>query len=175
MDQNYVDVISSLDGTTVIHISDFSQDGKDLQPSKQEHMKKILHTIGSAVFHTTYGNGQVMAVSDDIVTIHFEDGVSKCFSINLCLKKDYLQPYIPSEKQSKKWFASIKWTKDCLDCQKKHNGYCHRPSCAQMEYDEWGDPIPLYCYFADGNNVAEYLEKKRKRKEAERQSLRNHE
>lgn len=63
------------------------------------------------------------------------------------------------------WFASINWTEDCLECQRKYNGICHSRSCAEFNYDEWGDYIPDYLYHADGNDVAEYLAEKRKRME----------
>ena len=126
---------------------------------------KLIHTAGSMIFHSTYGNGTVMDSTDKTVTIQFEDGVVKRFSIAVCLQNNYLKPFQPSEKQSKKWFSSIKWTETCLDCHKKYNGSCPNRSCAEREYDEWGEQIPLHLYFHDGNNVSEYLDNKRKEKE----------
>ena len=67
-----------------------------------------------------------------------------------------------------RWFASIKWTDACIECQRETGGVCSRKHCAEFHYDEWGDPIPDWLYATDGNSVAEYLEAKRKRKEAER-------
>lgn len=170
MEQNYIDIISSLDGTTVIRISDISRNSNEINPSKQEIMERLLHTNGSAVFHTIYGNGHVVESSVDIVTIRFENGETKRFSIKACLENDYLQPFIPAEKQSQKLFASIKWDAVCLECQKKSNGRCRDRTCAQLHYDEWGDYIPPYLYFHDGNHVAKYLEKKRQLKDAERKA-----
>ena len=66
---------------------------------------------------------------------------------------------------SEKWFESLKWDKDCLECQAKHEGKCKNRECAEMHYDEWGDPIPDGLYFKDGNNVQKYLEEKRQRME----------
>jgi len=65
-----------------------------------------------------------------------------------------------------KWFASIKWDKSCLQCQAKTNGACENRSCAEDNYDLWGDPIPAYVYHHDGNTLNEYLENKRKRIES---------
>lgn len=142
-------------------------DHSDMFAQKHQIMELLFRTTGSAVFHTTYGNGIVKEASEQIVTICFEDGTTKHFSILTCLQNGYLLPFIPSEKQSKKWFSSIKWTEVCRECQRKSNGYCCDRECAQFNYDEWGDPIPLKLYYADGNNVEAYLEKKRKQKEAE--------
>lgn len=65
-----------------------------------------------------------------------------------------------------KWFASIKWDNSCLQCQAKANGVCENRSCAEQNYDPWGDPIPAYVYHHDGNTLDEYLENKRKRIES---------
>ena len=65
-----------------------------------------------------------------------------------------------------KWFASIKWDNSCLQCQAKTNGVCENRSCAEDNYDPWGDPIPAYVYHHDGNTLNEYLENKRKRIES---------
>lgn len=67
----------------------------------------------------------------------------------------------------KNWFDSIKWDATCLECQANSGGVCPYRSCAERHYDEWGDPIPGHLYFCDGNNVAEYLEEKRRQKESE--------
>ena len=68
-------------------------------------------------------------------------------------------------KKNYAWFQNLKWDESCLACQAKHGGVCHSKSCAEDNYDEWGDPIPLYVYHADGNTLQKYLEKKRKRME----------
>lgn len=65
-----------------------------------------------------------------------------------------------------KWFANIKWKESCLECHQENEGKCPNRGCAEFQYDEWGEHIPDYLYFDDGNNVAEYLEEKRKRMES---------
>lgn len=49
------------------------------------------------------------------------------------------------------WFASIKWSKSCLECQSGNNGICPIRSCAEMCYDENGNEIPAdsVCYDGD--------------------------
>ena len=74
-----------------------------------------------------------------------------------------------SKKQNRKWYESIQWTDTCRQCQRKNRGICRDLACAKLNYDEWGDPIPLYLYYADGNNVEAYLERKRKQKESARE------
>ena len=65
-----------------------------------------------------------------------------------------------------KWFASIKWDDSCLQCKSKTNGVCKNRSCAEQNYDPWGDPIPAFVYHHDGNTLDEYLENKRIRIES---------
>lgn len=69
-------------------------------------------------------------------------------------------------QKDEKWFASIKWDNNCLQCQSKTNEVCENRSCAEQNYDPWGDPIPAYVYHHDGNTLDEYLESKRKRIES---------
>lgn len=64
-----------------------------------------------------------------------------------------------------KWFESIKWSEDCLQCKAKNGGKCKNRECAEDNYDDWGDLIPYGLHFADGNNVQKYLEEKRQRME----------
>lgn len=66
-----------------------------------------------------------------------------------------------------KWFNTIKWNAICIVCQSENNGLCPNRNCAEDNYDEWGDPIPLWVYHMDGNILAEYLEEKRKRMETQ--------
>ena len=66
------------------------------------------------------------------------------------------------------WFASIKWNDACLECQRETGGVCSNRSCAEYHYDEWGDKIPALLYCDDANYVDEYIENKRKQKEAEK-------
>lgn len=66
-------------------------------------------------------------------------------------------------KHTKEWFDSIKWDEPCQECRRLHNGNCPDIECAKRVYDEWGDPIPLYLYHDDCNDVEKYLEEKRKR------------
>lgn len=49
------------------------------------------------------------------------------------------------------WFQSIKWIKACLECQKKNNGACPSRSCAEMHYDNNGNPIPARSIGYDGD------------------------
>lgn len=58
------------------------------------------------------------------------------------------------------WFQSIKWDQPCIDCHKKNSGNCPKRSCAELHYDYWGDPIPAYLYYPDGNDVEKYLQRK---------------
>lgn len=63
-----------------------------------------------------------------------------------------------------KWFDSIKWDSACLKCQSVNGDICPSRSCAEDNYDQWGDHIPSDVYYMDGNNLQEYLAEKRKRK-----------
>lgn len=58
------------------------------------------------------------------------------------------------------WFANIKWDNSCLECHTNHGGVCHNRSCAEDNYDPWGDIIPADLYHMDGNNVQKYIEEK---------------
>lgn len=57
-------------------------------------------------------------------------------------------------------FSIIKWDDACLKCQATHGGVCHDPRCAEQNYDPWGDPIPSWVYYPDGNCLKEYLAEK---------------
>lgn len=69
------------------------------------------------------------------------------------------------------WFAQIKWSQTCIECQKKHNGICHNRSCAEDNYDPWGDELPAYLWYADGNDVEKYLSRKRAKIESQTLSV----
>lgn len=64
------------------------------------------------------------------------------------------------------WFASIRWSDSCLICQSESGGVCSRRSCAESNYDPWGEEIPAYVYHPGGNTLDKYLERKRKRIES---------
>ena len=64
------------------------------------------------------------------------------------------------------WFASIKWSDSCLKCQSESGGVCSRRSCAESNYDPWGEEIPAYVYHPGGNTLDEYIERKRKKIES---------
>lgn len=49
------------------------------------------------------------------------------------------------------WFQSIKWTKACLECHKANNGTCPMQDCAEMYYDDNGNPIPASSIGYDGD------------------------
>ena len=65
-----------------------------------------------------------------------------------------------------RWFATVNWSKSCINCQSETNGVCRSRGCAELHYDPWGDELPAYLYYPDGNDVEKYLENKRKRMEA---------
>lgn len=71
-------------------------------------------------------------------------------------------------EKDQQWFDNIKWSESCIKCQRETGGACAKRYCAEFQYDEWGDRIPDWLYYHDGNNVAEYLEEKRRQKEAEK-------
>ena len=50
-----------------------------------------------------------------------------------------------------KWFANIHWDIPCLLCQAETQGECHSRGCAEMHYDEHGDPIPASSVIIDGD------------------------
>lgn len=58
------------------------------------------------------------------------------------------------------WFLSLKWTSSCLVCKTKNGGSCPDRSCAEGEYDPWGDPFPRTLWYPGGNDVDKYLRKK---------------
>ena len=66
------------------------------------------------------------------------------------------------------WFQNIKWSRACQDCQRDANGFCKQRSCAEENYDPWGDPLPAYLWYPDGNDVALYLFKKSKEKNSKK-------
>lgn len=49
------------------------------------------------------------------------------------------------------WFQSVKWTKSCLECQKESNNTCSSRSCAELHYDDNGNPIPADSVGYDGD------------------------
>lgn len=167
-----VDVITSIDGTIAIRIERIPQQNEEYL-EQQKLIENLLQIKGSAVYHTFFGNGTIIEPSPNIVKILFEDGTTRKFWIKTCLEKNLFKPYQAVPVKDARWFANIKWSETCLDCQKKHNGSCHSISCAEDSYDPWGDELPGTLWFMDGNNVAEYLEKKRKQKEAERKRQNN--
>lgn len=61
-----------------------------------------------------------------------------------------------------KWFTGIKWDNHCIECHADNGGVCHNRSCAEDNYDPWGDAIPAYVYHMDGNDLQRYIEEKAK-------------
>ena len=49
------------------------------------------------------------------------------------------------------WFQSIKWDKSCLKCHKANNGTCPNEDCAELCYDNNGNPIPASSICFDGD------------------------
>lgn len=49
------------------------------------------------------------------------------------------------------WFKSIKWDNGCLECHKANNGTCPIRGCAEMYYDNNGNPIPASSVGYDGD------------------------
>lgn len=62
-----------------------------------------------------------------------------------------------------KWFESINWDEECMRCHSRNGGICHLRLCAELHYDEWGDLIPPWVYYMDGNDLEKYLAEKRAR------------
>lgn len=71
-----------------------------------------------------------------------------------------LKEMMPKDDQ---WFLNIKWEQMCLECQKKTNGVCADRDCAESKYDPWGDVIPNYLIYPDGNDIEKYIEEKEER------------
>ncbi len=53
--------------------------------------------------------------------------------------------------KSEIWFQSIKWDKTCIECQKESNGTCPMRGCAELHYDDNGDPIHASSIQFDGD------------------------
>lgn len=66
-------------------------------------------------------------------------------------------------KTTNEWFATINWKDECLQCRAKHEGKCPDRECAQMNYDQNGNKIPLSVYHADGDTLDKYLSKQERR------------
>lgn len=59
--------------------------------------------------------------------------------------------------KTEEWFQNINWSGECLQCKAKHGGECPMRECAESNYDQNGNKIPLYVYHADGNTLEKYL------------------
>ena len=59
--------------------------------------------------------------------------------------------------KDEKWFESIKWDAACLNCHKANGGVCSSKSCAEMYYDNNGNPIKAssVCYDGDYQEATE--------------------
>ena len=95
-----------------------------------------------------------------ITSQDLDDIQIKLEEIGLCLSPQKLEFPLKNDE----WFSNIKWDKSCIMCQRETNGVCKKRSCAEENYDPWGDPLPAYLWQPDGNNVESYLIKKLRQK-----------
>lgn len=49
------------------------------------------------------------------------------------------------------WLKSVKWDKECLECQSDNNGTCPMRYCAEMHYDNNGNLIHASSISFDGD------------------------
>ena len=54
-------------------------------------------------------------------------------------------------EKNETWFQSINWDSTCLNCHKANGGMCVSKSCAEMCYDDNGNPIKASSVNYDGD------------------------
>jgi hypothetical protein len=63
---------------------------KVVEPELTDDEIKETYPEGSAVMHTTYGEGTIKSVANGKVTVEFEDEIEKIFSAKICIKNKLL-------------------------------------------------------------------------------------
>lgn len=95
------------------------------------------------------------------ITVQDIDDIQKKLEeVGLCLCTKKLE----FPQKNDEWFSNIKWDKSCIMCQRETDGVCKERSCAEENYDPWGDPLPAFLWHPGGNDSERYLAKKLRQK-----------
>ncbi len=73
-----------------------------LSPPSEPAAQTILDFVpGEKVVHRQFGEGYILAVTGDIMTINFISGKTRSLSVNLCLKKGLIQLQAPAKSAAR--------------------------------------------------------------------------